>query len=165
MRHIGLRRRHCFRHHYSVLVLHFSQQTSNKAKTSAVLGSDGPFPSASTAHMYTIRQASTWHWYYNLSLNTRLRLLLNDHAKTEPCASFKSKLYFSLSQFPSSKVASEQRSSNNGDHEHSAHFITRDYEAFACRIIWQKVQRVPAQPKVGWQGRQSTTVHFFLNKS
>ena len=80
-------------------------------------------------------------------------------------ASFKSKLYFSLSQFPSSKVASEQRSSNNGDHEHSAHFITRDYEAFACRIIWQKVQRVPAQPKVGWQGRQSTTVHFFLNKS
>ena len=66
------------------LVLHFSQQTSNKAKTSAVLGSDGPFPSASTAHMYTIRQASTWHWYYNLSLNTRLRFLLNDRAKTEP---------------------------------------------------------------------------------
>ena len=73
-------------------------------------------------------------------------------------ASFKSKLYFSLSQFPSSKVASEQRSSNNGDHEHSAHFITRDCEAFACRIIWQKVQRVPALPKVGWQGRQSMSV-------
>ena len=49
-----------------------------------VLGSDGPFPSASTAHMYTIRQASTRHWYYNLSLNTRLRLLLNGRAQTEP---------------------------------------------------------------------------------
>ena len=49
-----------------------------------VLGSDGSFPSASTAHMYTIRQASTWHWYYSLSLITRLRLLLNGRAQTEP---------------------------------------------------------------------------------
>ena len=77
-----------FRRHFGfeslTYIQHFSQQTSNKAKTSVVLSSDGPFPSASTAHMYTIRQASAGHWYYNLSQNTRLRLLLNGRAQTEP---------------------------------------------------------------------------------
>ena len=41
-------------------------------------------------------------------------------------------------------MGSEQRSNKNLDHKHSAHFISRDNEAFACRIVGQKVQRVPA---------------------
>ena len=65
-------------------------------------------------------------------------------------ASFKQKLYFSLSiPYPSllhsSKVlGSEKRINKNLDHKHSAHFISKDHEAFSCRIVGQKVQRVPA---------------------
>ena len=119
-----------------------------------VLGSDGPFPSASTAHMYTIRQASTRHWYYNLSLNTRLRLLLNGRAQTEPWQCQLQKRTVFLFTLP----PSGQRCRTNRDHKHSARFISRDYKAFTCRIVGQKVQRVPVLPKVGWQGRQSMSV-------
>ena len=38
----------------------------------------------------------------------------------------------------------EQISNKSGDHKHSANFTIRDYEAFTCRIVGQKVQRVPA---------------------
>ena len=41
-------------------------------------------------------------------------------------------------------MGSEQRSNKNLDHKHSAHFISKDHEAFSCRIVGQKVQRVPA---------------------
>ena len=34
--------------------------------------------------------------------------------------------------------------SRNRDQKHSACFISKDYKAFTCRIIGQKVQRVPA---------------------
>ena len=110
-----------------------------------VLASDGPFPSASTAHIYTTRQASTWHWYYSLSLATRLRLLLNGRAQTEPwqCQLQKQTVFLFSPSSSRCLVASGQRSSRNRDHKHSACFISRYYKAFTCRIIGQKVQRVP----------------------
>ena len=55
-------------------------------------------------------------------------------------------------------LASGQKISGNRIRKHSARFISIVYEAFTCRIIGQKVQRVPVLPKVGWQGRQSMSV-------
>ena len=61
------------------------------------------------------------------------------HKQSLGSASFKSKLYFCLPQ-----PSTGQRSSSNNDHKHSARFISRCYKAFSCRIVGQKVQRVPA---------------------
>ena len=49
-------------------------------------------------------------------------------------------------------MASGERSSTNRDHKHSACFISRDYEAFTCRIVGQKVQRVPVLASSGMAG-------------
>ena len=49
-------------------------------------------------------------------------------------------------------LASGQRSSTNRDHKHSARFISIYYKAFSCRIVGQKVQRVPVLAQSGMAG-------------
>ena len=122
-----------------------------------VLGSDGPFLKSLTS-TYINHPASQ---YVALVLQPQSKYQTEtpterscpNRALAVPASKANSIfIYPSLLLVQRCLLASGQRSSTNRDNKHSAHFISRDYEASTCRIVGQKVQRVPVLAQSGMAG-------------